>query len=162
MRELWLLRLYPREWRERYGPEVAAMLADEKRSLRLVVDLLAGAIDARLNPQTITRGASMPTPLFRCAPAAATRADLRKSNLTILGGTLLFSLLYIVARHQFPAARPYLDTLAYTSFSVPIVIGSYWTELKPYPPRVRIVLIFAMSGVIVAILLAAAAIAVHL
>jgi len=162
MRRTWLLRLYPRVWRERYGAEVAAMLADEKPSLRLVVDLLAGAIDARLNPQSIAQGASMSTPLFRCAPVAATRADMRKSNLTMLGGTLAFALLYIAARHQFPAARPYLDTLAYASFSLPVVIGSYWTQLKPYDPRVRVVLILAMCAVIVGILLAATAIAVRL
>src|SRR5262245_66310396 len=101
------------------------MLADEKPSLRLVVDLLAGAIDARLNPQSITQGAPMPTPLFRCAPVAATRADVRKSNLTILGGTLVLALLYIVERHGFPAARPYLDTLSFARFRVPVVIGDY-------------------------------------
>jgi hypothetical protein len=87
---------------------------------------------------------------------------MRKSNLTILGGTLALALLYIGARHRFPGAKPYLDTLAYASFSVPVAIGSYWTQLRPYPPRVRVVLILAMCAVIVGILLAATAIAVRL
>ncbi len=47
----WLLRLYPRAWRRRYEAEVAEMLASEPRSWRLGVDLLAGAVDARANPQ---------------------------------------------------------------------------------------------------------------
>jgi hypothetical protein len=47
----WMLRLYPRDWRRRYGDEVAMLVASEPRSFRLFLDLLAGAIDARLNPQ---------------------------------------------------------------------------------------------------------------
>ena len=47
----WMLHLYPRRWRQRYGAEVAAMVAGERPSFRLFVDLVAGAVDARLNPQ---------------------------------------------------------------------------------------------------------------
>jgi hypothetical protein len=45
-----LLRLYPRGWRRRYGAEMAAMLEAEPLTLRTATDLVAGAIDARLNP----------------------------------------------------------------------------------------------------------------
>lgn len=44
-----LLRLYPRAWRERYGDEFLAMVGDEPLSLRHTVDIVAGAIDARLS-----------------------------------------------------------------------------------------------------------------
>jgi hypothetical protein len=47
----WLLRLYPARWRERYGEEFGAVLARQRASLGLVVDVLAGAIDAHLHPQ---------------------------------------------------------------------------------------------------------------
>lgn len=47
----WLLRLYPRDWRRRYGGEMEAMLAEMRPGPHEIVDLLRGAIDARLHPQ---------------------------------------------------------------------------------------------------------------
>ncbi len=44
-----LLRLYPRAWRDRYESEVLAVLADMPIDRRARVDLLRGAIDARLH-----------------------------------------------------------------------------------------------------------------
>jgi len=47
----WLLRLYPEAWRERYGEEFGAVLARQRASVGLVLDVLGGAIDAHLHPQ---------------------------------------------------------------------------------------------------------------
>ena len=47
----WLLHLYPARWRERYGEEFGAVLANQRMSPGLVLDVLAGAIDAHLHPQ---------------------------------------------------------------------------------------------------------------
>lgn len=47
----WLLQLYPARWRERYGEEFGAVLASQRASVGLVLDVLAGAIDAHLHPQ---------------------------------------------------------------------------------------------------------------
>src|SRR5436309_14599942 len=44
-----LLALYPRSWRLRYREEIAAILGEDRLSLRLVVDLTLGAIDAHLH-----------------------------------------------------------------------------------------------------------------
>jgi hypothetical protein len=44
----WLLRLYPKEWRARYEDEVAAVLDQHGCTPRTFVDLVLGAIDARL------------------------------------------------------------------------------------------------------------------
>jgi hypothetical protein len=46
-----LLRLYPRPWRERYGDEFADLLGDQPLKFKQVLDVVAGAIDARLTPQ---------------------------------------------------------------------------------------------------------------
>ena len=46
----WLLRLYPRRWRGRYEVEVHALLEEHEIRLRTLVDLLIGALDARLDP----------------------------------------------------------------------------------------------------------------
>ncbi len=53
-----LLRLYPRAWRQRYEAEFLAMLEDRPPSLRDRIDILRGAIDARLNLQVRTAVAS--------------------------------------------------------------------------------------------------------
>jgi len=44
----WFLKLYPRDWRERYGDELCAMIGDGPLSFRSSMDLIAGAIDARV------------------------------------------------------------------------------------------------------------------
>ena len=46
-----LLRLYPQAWRERYGDELLALLQDRPASLTDHLDLIRGALDARLHPQ---------------------------------------------------------------------------------------------------------------
>jgi hypothetical protein len=46
-----LLRLYPAAWRERYGDEVAALLEEHPPTLLDHLDLIRGALDARLHPQ---------------------------------------------------------------------------------------------------------------
>lgn len=46
-----LLRLYPRSWRERYEAEFLSLLEARPPSLDERVDIVRGAIDARLHPQ---------------------------------------------------------------------------------------------------------------
>ena len=36
---IWLLRLYPAQWRERYGEEFRAVLASQRASPGLVLDV---------------------------------------------------------------------------------------------------------------------------
>lgn len=46
-----LVRLYPPAWRARYGEEFAELLASRPPSVRDRLDIVAGALDARLRPQ---------------------------------------------------------------------------------------------------------------
>jgi len=46
-----LVRLYPRAWRRRYGEEVIAHYGRRRLGLRDTLDLLGGALDAHLHPQ---------------------------------------------------------------------------------------------------------------
>jgi hypothetical protein len=48
-----LVRLYPLAWRERYGEEFGALLAEERLSARVVLDVVLGALDARLHPERV-------------------------------------------------------------------------------------------------------------
>jgi hypothetical protein len=47
----WLLLLYPAAWRARYGAEFTELLLARPPSVRDRLDILRGAVDARLNPQ---------------------------------------------------------------------------------------------------------------
>ena len=44
-----VMRAYPRDWRERYGGEMAALLSDREPSWRDLLDLVRGGVDARLH-----------------------------------------------------------------------------------------------------------------
>ena len=46
----WILKFYPRRWRERYQEEMLAVLEQHTISLSTILDLLLGALDARLDP----------------------------------------------------------------------------------------------------------------
>jgi hypothetical protein len=50
---MWLLKLYPASWRERYEEEVAQLIRDQGWTPGLVVDLVTGAIDAWRHPELI-------------------------------------------------------------------------------------------------------------
>jgi hypothetical protein len=52
--ELWLLRLYPRQWRQRYEEEFVALLEGCPRSPLVLLDVLLGALDAHIAPQDNT------------------------------------------------------------------------------------------------------------
>lgn len=47
---LWMLRLYPPAWRERYEAEMVVLLEQHAITFWTVLDLLVGALDARLDP----------------------------------------------------------------------------------------------------------------
>ena len=46
---MFLLRLYPSPWRARYGDEFKELLAARPPTVRDRVDIVRGAIDARIN-----------------------------------------------------------------------------------------------------------------
>ena len=51
----WILRLYPRAWRERYEMEVLDLLSARPIDRRAGLDLLRGALDAHMHPFQPTR-----------------------------------------------------------------------------------------------------------
>lgn len=82
----WLLGLYPRAWRDRYGEEVAVVLTEHQITYRTVFDLLLGAWDAHLHR------ALLPGKL----PCLAHR--LRSSEIIIFCSFLLFCLAWMLLR----------------------------------------------------------------
>lgn len=57
-----LVGLYPADWQARYGPEFEAILEARPPGARDRIDIVRGAIDARLHPQVPGTGDRFPTP----------------------------------------------------------------------------------------------------
>ena len=109
----WLLKLYPPQWRRRYGEEFLALIAQQRFSFATVFDIIGGAIDAWTQPQShlAARAASQPegdtimlakVMRLRCAGygAKATAVDGLKGAGVILGGTGLSVLVAAWMRQQ--------------------------------------------------------------
>lgn len=77
---VWLLRLYPRAWRERYGEEFDALLAETRLTPFVACDIVIGAVDAHLHP------ALAPGRVFSMA------SRLRTSAVTIFCAYIAFVL----------------------------------------------------------------------
>ena len=79
----WLLNLYPPAWRRRYRREVEAYLELEPPTLRTALDLIAGAIDARLNQSWIPELETECDSQLRVAVVRnrARRGDLTMTNM---------------------------------------------------------------------------------
>jgi hypothetical protein len=152
------LWLYPARWRERYGREVAALLASEPRTTRLMLDLVAGAVDAHLTPQSIT-GATPMTHRLLCPSAALSPEDRFRSNVILIGGSLMFAIGCLVVSLMFPGARKAVQVLLSLLFPVALVMAGYWTYLRPYRPAVRIRLILIEMAIVLPIVVLAAILA---
>jgi hypothetical protein len=85
-----LLRLYPRRWRGRYELEVQALLEEHEIRMRTLVDLLLGALDARLDPTYVQERSVLPmrTPRFTTVSLFSAFA-LFGIALLLMVGTLL-------------------------------------------------------------------------
>jgi len=143
----WLLRLYPREWRRRYGGEIEEIVASQPRSLQLVVDLLGGAVDAHLKPQAFARrvegaaadrsgGSDMVNRLTGCgAPACMSRKDsLIGAGLT-LGAALAVAAIMITGRNSVTEA------IGLTMTPGVLVVGTQWMRLRGHSMPAKIALL---------------------
>jgi hypothetical protein len=107
-----LLRLYPRRWRERYLAEVTALLEEHHVTLRTLVDLLGGALDARLTRQGMSERS--------INPMRSTRS-LRHAQLTVFW---LFPVFLIAVLYR---------TSQMIDWNEPGPIGSYFGLVLRYP-----------------------------
>jgi hypothetical protein len=163
----WLIRLYPPAWRRRYGRELAELMATQPASYGMAIDLIAGAIDAWLKPQSSTaapaakaKGAGTMVPRMlqlRCAGhgAKVTPADNVKAAAVTIGGTLalMVPLVWAIARY---GRDPYLESLMMISWLVPTALSQHYTSLKGRRGMVQALLIGGQVVVVIAIALGAA------
>jgi hypothetical protein len=136
----WLLRLYPRVWRERYGAEMSAMLEEIRLTPAAVIDLVAGAIDARVAPHMIpaSRTASatekekamFTSMMKRCAagPALSTR-EAWLGGAVMIGSSLFFAIAYVWAAHRY-RGNDLVDAFGIMIFPAALLISMPFTYMK--------------------------------
>jgi hypothetical protein len=144
---IWLLRLYPREWRRRYGAEAEEVVASQPRSLQLVIDLLAGAVDAHVKPQETARrvdgataadpgGSNMWIDRFGCcARSGVSRKD------TFIGSGLTLAFALVVAGLMLVGSSPLTQTVAMTMFPGVLSVGTLSIRLRGHSTAAKFVVI---------------------
>jgi hypothetical protein len=160
----WLIRLYPPAWRRRYGHELADLLDGQPASFRTSVDLIAGAVDAWLNPQSSTAitsadakggGTMLPRMLqLKCRGYApgVTKADSFKAAAVTIGGSLALVVVLLAAIARY-GKNPYFDSFMALGWLVPFLFSQHYTTCKGRPARVQAVLIGVPVMVVMAIAL---------
>ena len=144
-----LLHLYPPAWKRRYRREMEEHLQKELPRFRTALDLIAGAIDAWLNPQWIPEaknagGEKTMITASRCGPADISAADAGRSAAWMLGVT--FALTAVgVALDKTVGDHFAIEALIYSSFFIALTVSSHETFLKPYSRAARSVVIAASA-----------------
>jgi hypothetical protein len=136
----WLLALYPPRWRRRYGDELRTLIGSQRFSLHAAIDLIAGAIDAWLEPQKIPvqpdespEGVTMIGSMMKlgCGGSGGrvSREDAWKGAAVMLGGTLLLTALWMVL-HVRVGDRTWVDAFLGMAFLMPYLFSLPYTSLK--------------------------------
>ena len=138
----WLLRLYPARWRERYGEEFGAVLASQRASVGLVLDVLGGAIDAHLYPQIQKSNSNQIKEkdtmtllmLQRCTAGGPklSQRDQRIASLFMIFSALVMSGLYIGLTKIYHSA-PAVQALFYASVPALALIYGETAYLRKRP-----------------------------
>jgi hypothetical protein len=127
-------------------------------SARVVLDLLAGAVDARVSPQAIvTLSSSREKNMTSICgtPTHISRMDRVKSAMWMIGVTAALTWLSVGLREAFGRTLPIM-TLRYAAFPLALLWASRWTTMKPYS-RAAQAAILGTTAVIVIIMCAFAA-----
>jgi hypothetical protein len=139
-----LVRLYPADWRARYGAEFEALLVERPPSLRDRLDIVIGAVDARISPQ-VPSAAGMSVPLSsRLSGASAVLGGLLWCVVVLVAGlgrsggdytlpilaALSLMLLSLPGRYLHRYARPIALAVAAAALSFVVLLA----EILPWGP----------------------------
>lgn len=158
----WLIKLYPPSWRRRYGRELSDLIATQPASFSTAVDLIAGAVDAWINPQSSTAAVAADTKgagvmvskmlKLKCSgdgPDVTVRDNL-KAAAVILGGTLALVGIATLGIKVY-GNNSYFESLLTMGWLVPFVASQHFTSLKGRPASVQAVLIGVPTAVLIVI-----------
>jgi len=156
-----LLRLYPRDWRDRYGGEFLATAGPGRLSVQQVIDIASGAIDARLSSdvRNATRALSTPTSggrtmtvrtmICRKSEARYTTRDGLIGAGVMLAATIGFVVMaFLLRRAGWPTAGEMARSLA---FPVSMTISMPFWLMKGQPWKAQVVIVGGTLGFLVLI-----------
>jgi hypothetical protein len=129
MRFHWLLGMYPKAWRDRYGHELLEILEGQHMTPGTILDIVAGALDARLHPRLLP-------PHADGASSARKELDMNaidRRTLLIAGGAAILITAVIALAYRF-VEQSWGDTLTahvLQSSSVPAGLSA-WFQLTRY------------------------------
>lgn len=165
---LWLLKLYPKPWRARYGEEFAAILRTQPASLGLFVDVLAGALDARMLPQVkpvVAAGENaMAADLMKRCAAGGPQLSSREQYLAgavMIAGAFGVGAAYVWLRHRF-GATPAVEALGYSALPAIFILYTQMAYLRNRSVPTQGILVGGSYAAIYLLYWAACAIAVRL
>lgn len=152
-----LIALYPRTWRDRYEDEFMALLSERPPDPLDRVDIVRGAIDARLHPQVDPRPSPEPLePLPYNGPWSIRRAGL----LTLIGGFLWLATMGIavngpIVRDGLHVYRDVGAAVATFLLSVTLLLVGLWAVAATVPSTSRVArtaaLIAGLAGLLWAV-----------
>ena len=153
-----LLRLYPRAWRERYGNEFLDTVGDSPLRAQQVIDIVMGAIDARMSaavrrstaPAVAANDGGRVMTILKASCARPQRrmttTDGLISAAVMIGGTVLFVVIGIALDRA--GNETWGDALKGIGFPAAMMISMPFGLVKGQPWRAQAILI----GVTLAIL----------
>ena len=134
-----LVALYPRDWRNRYEDEFLSLLADRPPDHFDRVDIVRGAIDARLHPQATHAAPEPPDPLPYNGPWTVRSAG----RLTLIGAFLWLATIGIAINgpmREYDGGTYRDPSVAFPTFiaSVILLLLGIWAVAATFPSTSRV------------------------
>lgn len=154
------LRLYPRVWRERYGEEFVELLKQRPITLGTAIDIVSGAIDARLSStarlarQSAGEGVAVMKALesWGQKDGQFTVTDgLIGAGIIIVSSILFLALASELQRHGLAGLATYVKAIA---FPASVILAFPFTFLKGQPWRAQVAITGGTIALLVVIVLA--------
>ena len=147
-----LLRLYPRLWRQRYGDELAALLEEQPIRLRIVLDVVRGALSQRVSHltrgETAMSGSSGTVLHFARVPSAVIPIALSFAALTVVVVSLAMSN-WIVVRESDEGVAAHLWQL-FMAVQVPVLLFFSFKWIRRSPKQALAVLAVQLGAALLA------------
>jgi hypothetical protein len=134
-----LVALYPRDWRNRYEDEFLSLLADRPPDQFDRIDIIRGAIDARLHPQVTHAAPEPPDPLPYNGPWTVRSAG----RLTLIGAFLWLATIGIAINgpmREYDGGIYRDPSVAFPTFfaSLFLLLVGIWAVAATFPSTARV------------------------
>ena len=158
-----LLRLYPRDWRARYGDEFVDLVGEGNLSAQQTVDIVAGAVDAWLSPRvrasvrgSTAEATSGGVPMIqslklKCAtttPRYTTKDSLIGAAITIGATALILAAGIAASRQGFETLG---ETLKGLAFPASMVLSMPFYAMKGQSRRAQAFFVVVPMAILIAI-----------